>query len=208
MDHHLDSPIQKPVHTEILCKQLKNSTTICKVHLTKFWYWGTDTWCDFSLACNMKSLLFHFTNWRQDTQSSHLEWASIETTSSHPGHPDQPGHLLFRSSGSKGSHFVQSSGSPFVQVIQVRPALKITWVWPGLDHVWNEIKEYMIWRCNHAKVLSLLATPTFAIVLWCLLVHRSPTPVLYAHVCTKSDHVQACIEPRPSINCYCRLQEC
>ena len=35
---------------------------------------------------------------------------------------------------------------------------------------------------------------------------RKPHPVLYAYVCTKSDHLLACIEPRPSIDCCCRLQ--
>ena len=28
------------------------------------------------------------------------------------------------------------------------------------------------------------------------------------HACTKSNHLQACIEPCPSIDCCCRLQEC
>jgi len=45
-------------------------------------------------------------------------------------------------------------------------------------------------------------------VLKCLLVHGSHTPVLYGYVCTKSDHSQAGIEPRPTINCYCRPQKC
>ena len=50
--------------------------------------------------------------------------------------------------------------------------------------------------------------PPFVIILWCLLVHGSHTPVSYVHICTKSDHLQACIEPRPPINCCCRLQKC
>jgi len=52
--------------------------------------------------------------------------------------------------------------------------------------------------------------PLFIIVLWFLLVHESHTPVsyMYVHVCTKSNHLQACIEPHPSIDCCSRLQKC
>ena len=35
-----------------------------------------------------------------------------------------------------------------------------------------------------------------------------PHPFLYVHVCTKSDHLQACIMPCLSINCCCRHREC
>ena len=50
--------------------------------------------------------------------------------------------------------------------------------------------------------------PTIVIVLWCLLVHGSHTPVSYVYVCTKSDLLKACIEPHPSIDCCCRPEEC
>ena len=84
-----------------------------------------------------------------------------------------------------------------------------TWlkIYPGLDHVRHEIKEYMIWRCNNVNACSSLATPTFGIVLWWLLVHESHTPVLYLYVCTKSDHSQARIEPRPLIDGCCMSQK-
>ena len=45
----------------------------------------------------------------------------------------------------------------------------------------------------------------FFVIVLCLLVHGSHTHV---YACTKSDHLQAFIEPRPLINCYCRPQEC
>ena len=48
----------------------------------------------------------------------------------------------------------------------------------------------------------------FVIVLYCLLVHGSHTPVSYAYICTKSNHLQACIQPHPSIPCCCRPQGC
>ena len=50
--------------------------------------------------------------------------------------------------------------------------------------------------------------PLFVIVLWCLLVHGSHTPVLYVHACKKSDQLQACIEPHPLIDCCCRPRKC
>ena len=65
----------------------------------------------------------------------------------------------------------------------------------GLDHVQCEMKECVIWRCNNADVHSSWAMPTFVIVLWCLLVNESNTPVSYVYVCVKSDHLQVCIEP-------------
>jgi len=73
----------------------------------------------------------------------------------------------------------------------------------GLDHVQREIKEYVIWRCNNADVCSSWAMPAFVIVLWCLLVNGSNTPVSYVYVWVKSDHLQVCIEPCPSIDCCC-----
>ena len=48
--------------------------------------------------------------------------------------------------------------------------------------------------------------PLNVIILWCLLMHGNHSTVVYAYVCTKSDHLQACIEPRPSIDYCCRLQ--
>jgi len=102
----------------------------------------------------------------------------------------------------------QVTRSHFVRVIWVRPGLKFIQIWPGLDHVKHEIKEYMIWRCNNVSVCCSLATPTFVIVLWWLLVHKSHTPVLYVYVCAKSNHSQARIEPRPLIDGCCMPQKC
>ena len=79
---------------------------------------------------------------------------------------------------------VGSTGSCFVWVIWVRPALKIIRVWPGLDQVWRKIKKYTIWRCNDADIRSSWVTPTFVIVLWCQLVYESHTPFCM-HICTK-----------------------
>ena len=73
---------------------------------------------------------------------------------------------------------------------------------------WCKIKGYVIWRCNNAKIRSSWATPTFIILLWCLLEHGSHTLLLYAHACAKSDHLQACIEPCLLIDWCCRPREC
>jgi len=50
--------------------------------------------------------------------------------------------------------------------------------------------------------------PLFVIILWCLLVHGSHTPISYVYTCTKFNQLQACIEPHPLIDCCCRRQKC
>ena len=61
--------------------------------------------------------------------------------------------------------------------------------------------------CRHNILCSLLATPTFVIIFRWLLVHGSHA-LFHMCICTKSDLLKACIEPRPLINCCCRPQEC
>ena len=72
---------------------------------------------------------------------------------------------------------------------------------------------HLVFDLGHLRGRALIPvckcnTAFIAYILWCLLVHGSHTPVSYMYVCTKSDHLQACIVPRPSINCCCRPQEC
>ena len=103
---------------------------------------------------------------------------SVETGSGHQG---QPGHVL-------------SVSSEYIRV------------WPGLDHMRCKFKEYVIWR---SKMLhSSWAMPTFC---YCTLVSASvwkPHLCFICDLCAKSDHLQACIEPCPSIDSCCRPQEC
>ena len=69
-------------------------------------------------------------------------------------------------------NWVGSYGSCFLWIIQVRHALKIIWVWPGLDHVRREIKKCTIWKCNHqfhCNVRISWSMPTFCINICCWL---------------------------------------
>ena len=101
-----------------------------------------------------------------------------------------------------------SSGSRCVRVIWVRPGLKIIRVWPGLDHVQCEIKgihDVVVqecWRTFFVSHTHFCDRTLVSATAW------KPHPFLYAYVCTKSDHLQICIVPRPSIDCCCRPREC
>ena len=80
---------------------------------------------------------------------------------------------------------VGSSGSCFVRVIWVRPALKIIRVWPGLDHVWcntwyrgEAIPTYVFYE----------PCPLCVITLCYLRVHETHTPRFACECTYKSLH--------------------
>ena len=84
----------------------------------------------------------------------------------------------------------ESSGLQFLQVIgSDYPGHLALKVWPRLDHMWREIKEYMIWRRNDADVHSSLATPTFWIHTLMSDSSWKPHPCFVCIICTKSDHL-------------------
>ena len=76
-----------------------------------------------------------------------------------------------------------------IQVIQVRPGLKIIWVWPRLDHVSHKLRKY-----NMEATFALWATPTFQNndFACCKCTHP-----LFLCICMQQLPFTACSEPCP-----------